>query len=240
LYERRRKQCITLCNAIYTSFPYEIRALIYDHLIPPGILHNVLEALDENGNVRVSSNPLVSTSFFDPRSRIPDDPAVRREIFKYTEYTGTVVGREIAERWYETAVFVVYAEDDPFSRLLATDVWSRGVSPHECIRDVRLVMPEPDFWRGITFKNLGLLKKLRNKRATIEIMVPHHSISGLIQLSETMYELKERGYVDVRLPVSNQGAWGDGRLLKRDLSFVFDMSREEFDEVFGKVSSIKQ
>jgi hypothetical protein len=222
--------------------------MIYDHLIPPGVLHNVLEARDERGNVILSNNPLVSTSFFHPRSRIPNDTAVRRECWKYTEYSGPIVGVEIAERWYQTAHFVIYAEDKLFVRLLEEDVWGRGVIPAQCIRHIRLVIPnyilhpphkrQDRKLRAQVLQNFELLRRLRNKKAVIEIIFPYIDVHILRQVHTILHELKEQGYGGVKIPVPEEcRLWVEGGELEVDLSWVFDMGRQEFDEVFGKEES---
>lgn len=185
--------------------------------------------MDEHGNVRISNNPLVSTSFFDPRSRIPEDLKVRREVWKFIVYTGDVVGREIAERWYRTAVFVVYAEDDLLDRLLGEDVWERGVRPGDVVRHIRLIIPanvlerddvaEFEKPRAQILKNLGSLKLLGNKKTVIEMQFSYVNVGTMRRISGAVYGLKESGYVGLKvLALGRRG-------VRRGLSHVFDMER---------------
>lgn len=126
---------------MHTALPRELRDLIYAHLFAPVMDHHVIEARDYKGQVRTSNNPLVSTSFFDLRARMPEEVGRRRDVWKYTEYTGPIVAKEIAEHWYRCNTFSIYAEDGLFQRFLTTDVWERGVNPAEAVRHLRVVVP---------------------------------------------------------------------------------------------------
>jgi hypothetical protein len=168
-----------------------------------------MEARDENGNLRTSNNPLVSMSFFDPRSRIPAEPRVRRDIWRYSEYTGSVVGKEIAERWYRTSTFIVYAEDDLFDKFLTTDVWERGVVPADVVRHLRLILGSrilhDDSGEHQVMRNITDLPRITNLHAHISIEVSigiryyNYGVSTLKDLAPVVNHLLEAGYRNVRV-----------------------------------------
>jgi hypothetical protein len=172
-FERGRLQCLALCTALHTTLPPELRDLVYEQLFAPIVDHHVIEARDEKGKVRVSNNPLVSMSFFDPRSRILQEPSQRRDVWKYAEYTGDVVAKEISEHWYRRSTFSIYAEDDLFSRFLTTDVWERGLVPADIVRHLRIIIP-----RTIDFHNyrevrdtMEALPGVKNTQAEIVLVL---------------------------------------------------------------------
>lgn len=190
-YERGRLGCIALCASIRAALPRELCDMIYDQLVTPGTEHHVMETRDEDGNLRTSTNPLVRMSFFDPQPRIPENPASRRDCWRYSEYTGNDFGKEIAECWYRTSKFVLYAEDDLFERFLTTDVWEREVVPADAVRHIRVVMPRVSdypvdrFVRRQVLRNLQLLRRISNKKTKIFIQMPagHNYPHERIQLA---------------------------------------------------------
>ncbi|KAF2823826.1 hypothetical protein CC86DRAFT_372027 [Ophiobolus disseminans] len=180
-YERGRLECLKLCLSVHAVLPSELSDMVYDQLISSGTTeHHVMETRDEDGNLRVSTNALIRMSFFDPQARIPQDPAARRDCWRYTEYTGDVVGKAIAERWYRTSKFVIYAEDDLFEKFLTTDVWERDVVPVDAVRHLRIVVPIPYKWpapapqsiRRQIERNFQLLRRISNSRTKIFIQLP--------------------------------------------------------------------
>jgi hypothetical protein len=164
---------LTLCTALHTSLPPELRDLVYEQLFAPIVDHHVIEARDHEGKVRVSNNPLVSMSFFDPRSRIPEVPTQRRDVWKYAEYTGDVVAKEISEHWYRRSTFSIYAEDDLFHRFLTTDVWERGVVPADIVRHLRIIVPSTVDYRNHSevMDTMDALPGVTNTQAEIVILL---------------------------------------------------------------------
>jgi hypothetical protein len=219
-FERGRLECITLCADIHRALPQEIRDLVYDQLVRPGLLHHVMEARDEHGNVRVSQNPMVSMSFFDPRSRMPENPGSRRDVWKFSEYTGDVVGKEIAERWYRTATFVIYAEDTLFYRFLTTDVWGKGAIPADVVRSVQLIIPNDFGWKEVervqVAESLDLLSCLSNKKAHIVIEHQPYFVSNRNEIGRAVCHLRDSGYKKVQVFGRFDGS---GR---QDLTHLFD------------------
>jgi len=240
-------QCDALCASIHASLPAEIRDLIYDKLITVGLEHHVMEARGEDGALRVSNNPLVQTSFFDPRFRMPVEPAVRRDCWRYSEYTGTLVGKEIAERWYRTGIFNAYAEDDLLEKFLFHDVWERGVLPAVAVRHIHLHLPNivlaPDFFESQICHNVGLLTRLLNKKANIIIKTwmltqdGRQSFPGnMRQVVETLrilgpiiYRLRGLGYSNVRV-LDRSTPLG-----QNEFTHVFDQDERVFESIFKQV-----
>ncbi|KAF2026672.1 hypothetical protein EK21DRAFT_115622 [Setomelanomma holmii] len=205
----------------------------------PGMLHHVIEARDERGNIRTSNNPLVSMSFFDPRSRIPEQPSVRRDVWRYSEYTGDIVGKEVAERWYSTGIFVLYAEDDLFDKLLTADVWEKGVVPADVIRNVRFVrgvhLIRGKHFEHQPFKSIRDVSKVSNRDARLTIDCQYSRKYGkysedivfmLHHIGPTIYQLRKAGHrnicvVDSEAPEEEQ-----------DLTYIFDVDRATFADLF--------
>ncbi|KAH7074866.1 hypothetical protein BKA63DRAFT_553760 [Paraphoma chrysanthemicola] len=218
-FERGRRECVALCQIIHAAFPPEVREIIYDHLIKPLMNYHVIEARDEDGNIRTSNNPLVSMSFFDPRSRIPQDPRVRRDIWRYVEYTGENVGKEIAERWYRASTFIVYAEDNLFDKFLSTDVWERNIIPAAVVRNFRLIIGTQYIENRSTYqqvmRNIENLPRISNTKAHITIEVStgmryyNDRISTFEDIGPIGYQMMELGYrnlciLDRRYPPDQQ------------------------------------
>jgi hypothetical protein len=177
-----------------------------------------MEARDEHGNVRVSQNPLVSTSFFDPRSRMPDNPGSRRDVWKFSEYTGDIVGKEIAERWYRTATFVIYAEDTLFTQFLTTDVWAKGAIPAEVVRSVVLKIPWDFPWqeslRAQVIESLEMLCCLANKKAHIVIEQSYHIFSAK-ETERAVRRLHNCGFKNIQVYGHHE------QIGRRDLTHMF-------------------
>jgi hypothetical protein len=186
-FERGRLQCLTLCTAIHTTLPPELRDLVYEQLFAPIVDHHVIEARDEEGKVRLSNNPLVSMSFFDPRSRIPEEPSQRRDVWKYAEYTGAIVAKEISEHWYRTSTFSIYTEDDLFQKFLTTDVWERGIVPANIVRHLRVIVPSTLDYRNRSevMDTLDALPGVMNTQAEIVlVLLTYCTVSNAWQLRD--------------------------------------------------------
>ena len=220
--------------------------MIYDQLIPPGIRHHVFEALDEKGQPRVSSNPLVSVSFFDPRSRIPEQRSVRRDIWRYREYVGDVVDKEIAERWYHTGLFILDAEDLMVDKFLSTDVWERDNSPADAVRHIRIDIKDRYFDDKEKYdqilKSFEHLSRITNKKTEIlfylswsygEYRYMRRSFRPLVvilqMIGPTVYRLCQEGYTRVKV---HQGSCD---VCHRDITHIFDESMEMFKHLFDQV-----
>ncbi|KAH7087831.1 hypothetical protein FB567DRAFT_355219 [Paraphoma chrysanthemicola] len=209
-FERGRRECVALCQIIHAILPPEVRDIIYDHLIKPIFNYHVLEARDEDGNIRTSNNPLVSMSFFDPRSRIPEDPRARRDIWRFVEYTGENVGKEIAEHWYRASKFMVYAEDNLFDKFLSTDVWERNIIPADVVRNLCLIIGTLQYIGNRSMypqvmRNIENLPRISNIKAHITIDVGpgmqyyNDGISTLEDIGPIPSQMMELGYRNLRV-----------------------------------------
>ena len=102
---------------------------------------------------------------------MPSPAGTRRDTWQYTEYTGEIVGREIAERWYHTGVFVLNAADKLVEKFLDTSVWGRGVVPADAVRRLRIdVVPEykaDDEETARVMASLAHLKRLSSKNTEV-------------------------------------------------------------------------
>ncbi|KAF1851051.1 uncharacterized protein K460DRAFT_412669 [Cucurbitaria berberidis CBS 394.84] len=222
-YERGRRECLAFCVKFHAALPRELRDMVYDQLIPPRLWHHVFEPLDEKGQPRVSSNPLVSASFFDPRSRIPEQPSVRRDIWRYREYVGDIVAKEVADRWYHTGLFILDAEDALLPKFLSTDVWEQDNVPAEAVRHIRLNIRDSIFDDELKpdklVKGFEHLFRVANKKTEIVFYmsggygdpvgwyIRHLFRSWQLQplgdalelIRPTIYRLREEGYTRVRV-----------------------------------------
>lgn len=209
--------------------------MIYDQLIPPGLRHHVFEALDEHGQPRISSNPLVHVSFFDPRSRMPAQVSVRRDVWRYREYVGDVVAKEIAERWYHTGLFILDAEDLMVGKFLGTDVWEREVDPAGAVRHVRIQIKcycFDDGWDGGEMvegmlKSFEELSRITNKKTEIVFFLSKSEALWrtrriLELLAPSVYRLRREGFRGVKVL---RGGCDVGR---SDVTHVFDEPVEMF------------
>lgn len=216
---------------------------MYDQLITPGKRHHVFEARDELGQPRVSSNPLVSVSFFDPRSRIPEQPSVRQEVWKYREYTGSIVAKEIAERWYHTGLFILDAEDHLLPKFLSTDVWEHNAVPGEYVRHLQLnIQPDTlDFGRIVNgiLENFEHLSTIANKSTEILFNLSwksrHGDLRSLVAMLKligpTIRRLRAEGYKKVKIHQV------DFDVCQKDLTPIHDDLAEIYPESPQQVSN---
>ncbi|OAL51208.1 hypothetical protein IQ07DRAFT_415385 [Pyrenochaeta sp. DS3sAY3a] len=247
-YTRAQTQCLAFAAAIHAALPRELRDAIYDHLIPPGLRHHVFEALDATGAPRVSANPLVSVSFFDPRCVLPASVPDRRDVWKSAAYVGEDMAREIAERWYHTGLFILDAEDCLLRKFLATDVWARGNVPGDAIRHLRI---NARFAADVTVlpkriaSDMRYLSSIGNKSTEIVFYVSWEYrvrrpyllqahlplVQALTVLAGTVLRLRAQGYRKVKVQQ------GSSEHLGQDVTFVYDVrpslfvrEREEGDD----------
>ncbi|KAH7390467.1 hypothetical protein BKA66DRAFT_36178 [Pyrenochaeta sp. MPI-SDFR-AT-0127] len=238
VYERSRRDCLAFCAKFHAALPRELRDLVYDQLIVPGKRHHVFEARDGSGQPRISSNPLVSVSFFDPRSRIPEQPSVRRDVWKYREYTGEIVAKEIAERWYHTGLFILDVEDFLLPKFLSTDVWEHKAKPSAAIRHLRLNIHYNTIESSQSIDDLlesfEDLSKIENKSTEIIFHLSCSYVSLGVKplmnmlnlIRPTVYRLRAGGYKKVKI---HQASWHGSH---KDISRIHDVLAVRCKEVF--------
>lgn len=172
---------------------------------------------------------------------MPVNPGMRRDVWRFREYTGDVIGKEIAEAWYHYSQFVIYLGDDMMDRWLRTDVWDRGIVPAEMVRHVQLHIPQAvsddvnlkSIYRKHTAREeLDMLSRLGNK--SVSLVIELENRKGVLVCADLVYGLRSRGFVNLKVSIRN--------LLveeKRDFTYMFHASREVFEEFWGDVRETK-
>lgn len=218
---------------------------MYDKLITPGTLHHVFEPRLQKADARVSksSNQEMNLSFFFCRSTMPADPKHRHAIWRFNEYVGNIVAKEIAERWYHTGVFVIDHGDRLLRKLLSHDVWECGNVPAAAIRHIRISVGEGDFseyiynrWGSGLNEEIEELLAISHKNAEIGFNVGHHicawTLSKLIwRMRYIITRLRSEGFTNVKIL-----RIGEGEVV--DIAHIFDIFDPIPYEAARKVSSI--
>lgn len=194
---------------------------------------------------------------------MPVDPGMRRDVWRFSAYTGDVIAKEIAEAWYRNSRFMVYVGDGLVDRWLSEDVWERGIIPANVVRNVVVHVSEAAcedinvkmiHKRHSAREELGMLKRLGNKRVELVIELELMRLGALRAVAETVYELRERGFVNVKVRAhcaidcrarenmyyrGVRKDWCRMGCKMRDIGYLFDVRKEVFDEVFGEVSEFE-
>ncbi|CAN9402584.1 unnamed protein product [Alternaria alternata] len=128
---------------------------------------------------------------------MPEDPGMRNDVWKFVEYTGEVVGKEIAEHWYRTGRFNFDAEDCLLQKFLTKDVWHRGIVPADVVHHLRIALnPMPYIAPTDSMEaDLESLSAISNKDSAIVFQMDKENYyklggSGILDLDAMKNEIK--------------------------------------------------
>ncbi|CAN9360947.1 unnamed protein product [Alternaria alternata] len=219
--------------------------MVYDQIVTPHKQHYVLKAHetfnDETGKLE---HP-----FFDAEISMPEDPGMRSDVWKFVEYTGEAVGKEIAEHWYRTGRFNFDPEDCLLKRFLTTDVWHRGIVPADVVHWLLMSFnPIPYIVPTDSMEaDLESLFTISNKNSVLVFKIDkqrYHAASGsrgmlsmLALIAPYVYRLRTEGfsrvaaYQDLIDLHSKPFPW---KFCPWDITYFFEMEQEEFETVFRK------
>jgi hypothetical protein len=257
-YEQYRQSQLEFCSAFHAALPREVRDIIYDHLIHPRKRHFVLEGRTQlTGMYRRITHDRGTASFFDAPPPMPDDPAMRRDVWRLVEYTGEAVAKEIGERWYCTGGFVLDAEDCFLKKFLTRDVWQRGNMPADIVRHIRINVNHDElvFHSRSIIADVESLFDLSNKATFIIFQMNASSdyilttmgpqyfyLQRLLEgFGPHVYRLRAEGFSRIKIyqGITNaeldQWPWNG---CQRDITHFFDLEQAEFQEVFRRVSDL--
>jgi len=236
--------------------------MVYDHLIPPRRQHYVVDCREVDTGIRSSRyfrHDRGGRSFFDAQPPLPEDPTMRRDTWRYAEYTGEAVAKEIAEHWYRTGSFIMYT---PGACLLGTfltqDVWKRGVVPANIIRYICIHLSWDQIWGGFArvVADLENLFMVTNKDVKIIFQIDNHAgeegyyperpqwpvLKSLLKaFAPFIYRLRAAGFSTVKVyqgvirRLYEKWPWDKSH---RDITNWFDLEEDEFREVFLTVGRI--
>ncbi|KAH7386697.1 hypothetical protein DE146DRAFT_179344 [Phaeosphaeria sp. MPI-PUGE-AT-0046c] len=251
-FRLHRERIRAFCAIFEKKLLPEIREIVYEHLLAACTTQYVLESHAHRNYCHSC------TSYFFSRSRMPIDPGSRCNVWRFSEYTGDVIGREIAVAWYRNARFMVYLGDGLVNDWLSKDVWDRGIVPAELVRDVRIHVPEASCDdlnsdkrgnKNTAGEELSMLTRLGNKRVDLMIELEVIRMGVLRKVADLVYELKSRGFVNVKVhahcsincKMRDNGYFVGLRKDRcsmgckmRDIGYIFDVRKEVFENVFGE------
>jgi len=236
--------------------------MVYNYLITPRRQHYVVERREIDTGIRSSRffyHDHGGRSFFDAQTPLPEDPTMRRDVWRYAEYTGEAVAKEIAEHWYRTGGFIMYTPGDCLLGMLLTqDVWKRGIVPAHIIRYIRIHLSWDQIWGGAlrVVADLENLFRLTNKDMKIIFQIDDHAAvegyypeppqwpvlqSLLKAFAPFIYRLRAGGFCRVKVyqgvirRLYEQWPWVRSH---RDITNWFNLEEDEFRKVFLTVGRV--
>ncbi|KAH6866638.1 hypothetical protein BKA58DRAFT_388352, partial [Alternaria rosae] len=253
-YERYRQSQLRFCSAFRAALPREVRDMVYDHLITSRRQHYVVERRDISTGIRSGlyiTHDRGGRSFFDAQPPLPEDPAMCRDVWRYAEYTGEAVAKEISERWYCTGGFIIYTPQDCLlGKLLTQDVWQRGNVPADIVRYIRIHLSWDQIWGGASrvVADLENLFTLPNKDMKIIFQIDDHVegldpgpsqwpvLQSLLKaFAPCIHRLRAEGFTRIKVyqgvirRLREKWPWNGSH---RDITNWFDLQEEEFQKVF--------
>lgn len=259
VFDAHQKRVRSFCAVIEKKLLPEIRGIVYEHLLSNCATQYVIESFAPSVHHYGHS----CLSYFFPKSRLPADPGTRTDVWRFIDYTGDIIGKEIAEAWYQTSRFIIYLGDGLVDQWLSEDVWGRGMVPADLIRNVYVHIPEAACYslevkksnkRHSAREELNLLKRLGNKRVDLTIELEVMTMIALRAVADSVYELQSRRFVDVKVRAycsldcnmrANGRFFGVRKDLcssgcnMKDVGYLFNVRKEVFDELFGEVSDFE-
>lgn len=262
LHEEHRQSQLIFCSAFRAALPREVRDMVYDHLITPRKRRYVVERRGISTGLRSGysvAHYFGTASFFDAPPPLPHDPAMRRDVWRYTEYTGEAVAKEISEHWYRTGNFIFDVPHDCLlGKFLTQDVWQRGNVPADIVRYIQVNLTN-DRMYGVEspglVADLEHLLLLTNKATMIVFQLdgsteetrytqpPQYPVlqTWLEAVAPCIYRLRAGGfsrikvYQGVMCRLYEQWPWNKSH---RDITNWFDMEEDEFRKVFSRVGRV--
>lgn len=199
-----KKSTLSFCDAIYKTFPRELRDMIYEAYFP-AVQDGTVTGMRV---VPANADPAMRTAYFDQKSvwETPQFSTLRddeRTLFD-PDFSGHFMAREACEHLYRIILWVFRLRDlDQVDRFLAYDVFQLKILPRDYVRQVRIEVNAND-WALDPSDTLRRLKNalesfshLKSAAVTITIegsYLEKHIIETMLrQLAAQMYKLKELG-----------------------------------------------